>query len=92
MRVGLVSLVIVVLLFVVIFSDYGRVLPQWMKSMGPVVLFPLSTGCFGVGFAMRSMHGDKTNINVFRVLIGLLIFAVGCLLAFGWFALGHPTF
>lgn len=90
-QIGLVSLAIVILIFVVIFSGYERILPQWIKSMGPVVLFPLSTGCFGVSFAMPSMRGDKANINVFRVLIGILIFAVGCLLAFGWFAIGHPT-
>ncbi|MDO5785088.1 MAG: hypothetical protein Q4P20_08500 [Eubacteriales bacterium] len=92
MQVGVVSLVIVVLIFVVIFSGHEQVLPQWMKSMGPVVLFPLSTGCFGIGFATKSMREDKTNINIFRVLIGILIFAAGCLLAFGWFAIGHPTF
>lgn len=90
-QIGLASLAIVILIFVVIFSGYERILPQWIKSMGPVVLFPLSTGCFGVSFAMPSMRGDKANINVFRVLIGILIFAVGCLLAFGWFAIGHPT-
>lgn len=90
-QVGLVSFVLVILIFVVIFSGHENILPQWIKSMGPVVLFPLSTGCFGVYFATRSMRGNKTNMDGFHILIGILIFAVGCLLAFGWFALGHPT-
>lgn len=92
LQVGVVLFVILVLILGIVFSGYQRILPQWIVSTGPVVLFPLSTGCFGIGFATKSMQDDKTNMDAFHVLIGILIFAAGCLLAFGWFAIGHPTF